>query len=102
MMRTLFEARAIDEPDDKPEDEAEDRPEDSDEGAVGARRLGARVGRSPRSTQTFRSNGFGVGRHSEATDRNEGDEQHPEYQGDQRDRLGVDRIRLRDRSGVCI
>ena len=34
--------------------------------------------------------------HGEAADRDKGDEQHPEHKGRERDRLGVERIRLGD------
>ena len=93
-MRALFETRTVGEPDDEPEHEAEDRTDDTDDGAVGAddetdvavRRAG-RLEHADRAHAALRE-------HGEAADRDERDEQHAEDQCDERDRLGVERIRL--------
>ena len=94
MVRALLQTGTVGEPDCEPQDEAEDCAHEADDGAVGSHdkthmaicgavRLEHSDGANPALRQ-----------HGEATDRNERDEQHPEHQCGQRDRLGVERIRL--------
>ena len=61
-----------------------------DETDVAVRRAG-RLEHPDRAEAALREDG-------EAADRDEGDEQHAEHERGERDRLGVERVRLRDRS----
>ena len=99
MVRALFEGRAVGEPDDEAEDEAEDRTHDTDDGAVRADdETDVTVRRAGRLEHPDRPQSP-LGEDREAADRDESDEQHAEDQCEKRDRLGVDRVRLCDRSG---
>ena len=97
MVRALLETRAVGEPDDEPEDEAEDRTDDTDDRAVRADdETDVAVGGAGRLEHPDRAHAA-LREHREAADRDERDEQHAEDQCGERDRLGVERIRLRDR-----
>ena len=97
VVRALLETRTVGEPDDEPEDEAEDRTDDTDDRAVGADdETDVAVGRAGRLEHPDRAQAP-LREHREAADRDERDEQHAEDQCGERDRLGVERVRLGDR-----
>ena len=97
VVRALLEARTVGEPDDEPEDEAEDRTDDTDDRAVGADdETDVAVGRAGRLEHADRAQPA-LREHREAADRDERDEQHAEDERGERDRLGVERVRLCDR-----
>ncbi len=97
MVRALLEARAIGEPDDEAQHEPRNRADETDDGTVRAHdETHVAVGRAcglehaDRAQPALREDG-------EAADGDEGDEQHAEHERGKRDRLRVERVRLRDR-----
>ena len=96
MVRALLETRSVGEPDNEPEDEAEDRADDTDDRTVCSHNEpDVSVRRSGRFEHPDRAESA-LSKHGEATDRDQRDEQHAEHERGERDRLGVERVRLRD------
>ena len=99
VVRALLQRGPVGQPAGQPEHQAEDRAGDADDGAVGQHHEadvpvgGARRGEHAEGPQPA------LRQHGEAADRDQGDEQHPDDQAGDGDRLGVDHVGLRLRSG---
>ena len=93
----LFEARPIGKPDDQAQDEAEEGADEADDDAVRPHHEAyMTIGRPERFKHPDRAEPA-LCEHGEASNRHKGDEQHPQHQRREGDRLGVERIRLGNR-----